>query len=251
MHIYCYEVSDVQNGFLRRRIGLLLCMTGLVVIFAGVSYNELDKIHTVSADTAAQHTLVIDPGHGGDDGGAVSADGVQEADINLAIGNRLNALSLLCGVDTVMTRTSAKIAYPDGADTIAARKVADQKQRVALINATPNAVLISIHQNQYPTPQPHGAQVLYAPTAESAAFGASMHDMLVSQLDPENRRVASPISDDIYLMKNIDCPGILVECGFLSNPDELARLQSDAYQIQLSMTMLSSYLQYYQNGCHI
>ena len=85
MHIYFYEVNDVQNGFLRRRIGLLMCMIGLVMIFAAVSYSELDKIHTVSADTSAQYTLIIDPGHGGDDGGAVSADGVQEADINLAI----------------------------------------------------------------------------------------------------------------------------------------------------------------------
>jgi N-acetylmuramoyl-L-alanine amidase len=150
-----------------------------------------------------------------------------------------------------MTRSTAEITYPDGAETIAARKVADQKQRVAFINATPNAVLISIHQNQYPTPQPHGAQVLYAATSDSAAFGESLHDMLVSNLDPANRRVAAPISDDIYLMKNITCPGVLVECGFLSNPEELARLQTDAYQIQLSMTMLSSYLQYYQNGCHI
>ena len=251
MHIYFYEVNDVQNGFLRRRIGLLMCMIGLVMIFAAVSYSELDKIHTVSADTSAQYTLIIDPGHGGDDGGAVSADGVQEADINLAIGNRLCAVSELCGIKTVMTRSTEEIAYPDGADTIAARKVADQKQRVARINATPNAVLISIHQNQYPTPQPHGAQVLYAPTADSAAFGELMHDMLVTNLDPANRRVAAPISDDIYLMKNIACPGVLVECGFLSNPDELARLQTDAYQIQLSMAMLSSYLQYFQNGCHI
>ena len=241
----------MRNGFLRRRIGWLLCMTGLVISIAAVSYNELDKIHTVSAETANDHVLMIDPGHGGEDGGAVSADGVQEADLNLSIGKRLSTLCELCGVHSVMTRAAAEIEYPEGAETIAAKKVADQKQRVALINATPNAVLISIHQNQYPTPQPHGAQVLYAATDESAAFGELLQEQLVTQLDPQNRRVAAPISEDIYLMKNISCPGVLVECGFISNPDELARLQQSEYQLRLSMTMLSSYLQYFQNGCHV
>ena len=229
----------MRNGFLRRRIGWLLCMTGLVISIAAVSYNELDKIHTVSAETANDHVLMIDPGHGGEDGGAVSADGVQEADLNLSIGKRLSTLCELCGVHSVMTRAAAEIEYPEGAETIAAKKVADQKQRVALINATPNAV------------QPHGAQVLYAATDESAAFGELLQEQLVTLLDPQNRRVAAPISEDIYLMKNISCPGVLVECGFISNPDELARLQQSEYQLRLSMTMLSSYLQYFQNGCHV
>ena len=240
----------MQNGFLKRRIGWLLCMSGLVMIFAAVSYQNLDKIHTVSADAPAQHTLIIDPGHGGDDGGAVSPDGIQEADVNLSIALKLHALAELNGISTVMTRSTREISYPSDAQTIASRKVADQKQRVALINDTPNAVLISIHQNQYPTPQPHGSQVLYAETADSAAFGETLHERLVTLLDPENRRVAAPISDDIYLMKNISCPGVLVECGFLSNAEECRRLQTDSYQISFSMILLSSYLQFFQNGCY-
>lgn len=245
------EVSGVQNGFLKRRIGVLLCMCGMVMILAAVSYQRLEQLHSVAASADLTYVLVIDPGHGGDDGGAASPDGVLEADLNLMICKRLNALSRLCGIKTVMTRAGAAVDYPPEADSIAARKVADQKQRVSLIQSIPNAILLSVHQNHYPAAQPHGAQVLYAATPESAAFAELLQEQLVSLLDPQNRRVAAPISEDIYLMKNITCPGVLVECGFLSNPEECARLQSEAYQLKLSMTILSSYLLYFQNGCQL
>lgn len=251
VHIYCSEVNSMQYGLLKRRIGVLLCMCGMIVMLAAVSYQRLDRIHAASSETETSFILVIDPGHGGDDGGAVSPDGLLEADLNLAICKRLNSLANLCGVRTVMTREGPEIDYPADANTIAARKVADQKQRVALICTVPNAVLISVHQNQFPTAQPHGAQVLYAATKDSAEFGKMLQDRLVSLLDAQNRRVAAPISEDIYLMKNISCPAVLIECGFLSNPEDCSRLQSSGYQTQLSMTILSSYLLYFQNGCQL
>ena len=241
----------MHSGFLRHRFGVLLCMVGAVILSAAISYNELDALHAVRLSSEFSRTLVIDPGHGGDDGGAVSTDGIQEADINLSIGNRLFTLAELCGIPVVRTRDSSKLSYPKDAQTIAARKVADQKQRVAFINETPNAILISIHQNQFPTAQPHGAQVLYGTVVDSAGFGQMLQEQLIMLLDRENRRVAAPISDDIYLTKHVNCPAVLVECGFLSNPEECARLQTDEYQLQLTLTILSSYLQYYQNGSQI
>ena len=241
----------MQSGFLRRRIGWLLCMVGMVMIFGALSYRELDKAHIASAETDVQRTLIIDPGHGGDDGGAVSDDGVMEADLNLEISRKLNLLSELCGIPTIMTRSGSEIAYPEDADTIAARKVADQKQRVARINAVANSVVISIHQNQYPSAAPHGAQVLYGRVSSSDELGKAMQELLVKHIDPQNRRVAAPISEEIYLFQNISCPAVLVECGFLSNAEECSRLQDGAYQAKLALTILSAYLQYSQNGCQI
>ena len=238
----------MQNRFFRQRLGWLMCMFGAVILLGALTYNEVASVQTAALQPVSELTLIIDPGHGGDDGGAVSSDGIQEADVNLSIAKRLDALAKLCGLPTCLTRESEEIDYPPEASTIAARKVADQKQRAALINATFNGVLISIHQNQYPTAQPRGAQVLYAATPESEPFGTLLHERLVTLLDPDNRRVAAPISEDVYLMRQIQCPGVLVECGFLSNPDECKRLCSDAYQIQLSVTMLSAYLDYFQNG---
>lgn len=241
----------MHTVFLRRRLGWLLCMIGMVMVFGALTYQELDKAHSVSAEAKIERLLIIDPGHGGDDGGAVSADGVQEAELNLAVSQKLHLLAILCGMETRMTRSAAEISYPTEAGSIAARKVADQKQRVRLINDTQNAFVISIHQNQYPTPGPHGAQVLYGSAPESKELGELLQELLVTQLDPQNRRVAAPIPDDVYLFKNISCPSVLVECGFLSNAEECQRLQSASYQTSLAMTILSSYLQYNQNGCRL
>lgn len=195
----------------------------------------------------ADPVLIIDAGHGGADGGASSADGVLEAEINLKISQKLNALAHLYGKETVMTRETSTIDYPSEANTISKQKVYDQKTRVALINSYPNGVLISVHQNFYPDTRPSGAQVLYGHTPESEVFGKLLHVNLVAALDPENRRVAAPIDDKIYLMRNAQCTAALVECGFLSNPNEAAQLCSNDYQNKISVVLLASYLEYWNN----
>ena len=238
----------MERVFLRRRIGALFCIVGILTILSVFAFYFLEPTADVLEMSNAKCVLIIDPGHGGEDGGAVAEDGTQEADLNLAIALRLRDLTALSGLDAVMTRSDARIDYPPEADTIAARKTADQRQRVKLIRAVPNGVLISIHQNFYPSEEPHGAQVLYAETDSSEVFGTRLHTMLVQSLDQENRRVAAPISKDIYLMRNVQCPAVLVECGFLSNPQELRRLQDPGYETKLSLIMLSSYLQTFQTG---
>ncbi len=188
--------------------------------------------------------LVIDAGHGGADGGAVASDGTLESDINLDIALRLEALARFWGLTPVMTRTGADIAYPSEAGSIAAKKVADQHARVGLVNNTPGAVLLSIHQNNYPAAAPHGIQVFFGPVAGSDALAETTQGNLTAQLCPDNRRVASPIDKGVYLMKNVNCPAVLVECGFLSNPDDLQKLKTDAYRTKLAAVLLASWLQY-------
>ncbi len=193
---------------------------------------------------AFAETLVIDAGHGGEDGGATTDDGVCESEINIAIAHKLNAIAGLLGVGTVMTRESETIDYPEEADTIAKKKVYDQKARVSLINSIDDAVLISIHQNKYPDARPSGAQALYGKADGSQELGELIHENLIQNLCPENRRVAAPISDSIYLMQNISCPAVLVECGFLSNPDEAALLQTTDYQLKLAVCIMASYMHF-------
>lgn len=212
-----------------------------------VALAVLIKPETVPAMTEGESgsaLLIIDAGHGGADGGAVAADGTPEADINLDIALRIEALAALCGVQTVMTRESADIDYPPEADTIARMKVADQHARLALINETPNAVFLSIHQNFYTAAKPNGAQVFYGPVSGSDQLAATIQSNLTAQLAPDNRRLAAPISEDVYLMKNAACRAVLVECGFLSNPAELARLKTESYRLQLAAVIFGSYLQY-------
>ena len=225
---------------------LFLLITAIIIIICK-GRTKTDVVPAMAAP-AAGPTLVIDAGHGGADGGASAANGTVESVINLQIALRMEQIAKLFGVQTVMTRTDETLNYPAEAGTIREMKLWDQKTRVALINATEDAVLISVHQNKYPDARPSGSQVLYAKTDGSSEFAELAHANLIRALNPENRRVAAPISDRIYLMKRVNCPAILVECGFLSNPQETAKLETGEYQTELAAVLIGSYLQYIGNA---
>ena len=195
-----------------------------LIIFVGAAAWGSRAVSVIAqqGSVARENTIVIDAGHGGIDGGATSCTGVLESAINLQIALRLNDLLHLLGYDTVMIRTTDTSVYTEGS-TIAAQKVSDLKQRVRIVNETPGAILISIHQNTFQGSGIHGAQVFYAATAGSHDFA----QLLQSKLYPNRSCKAA---GSIYLLQHIRAPGVLIECGFLSNPEEEARLRSEAYQ---------------------
>ena len=178
-----------------------------------------------------KHCIVIDPGHGGEDGGATSCTGRMESEYNLAISKKLDDLLHLLGYQTRMTRTSDVSIYTTG-DTIARKKISDLKERVRIVNETSNALLVSIHQNQFSDSRYSGAQVFYAKTDGSKELGQKLQSELVTALNPGSNRKSKPISG-VYLMENIQCTGVLIECGFLSNPREEAKLRNAEYQKKL------------------
>lgn len=186
-----------------------------------------------------QTTVVLDAGHGGSDGGAVSCTGARECEINLAITQRLDDLLHLLGCPTLQLRQGDTDLASADAASISEKKVTDLKNRVARINQQADAVLVSIHQNHFSQSQYRGAQVFYAPNTESRAFAALMQQNLRAGLDPANKRECKPGSG-IFLLEKIECPGILVECGFLSNPDEEALLRSKDYQKRLAAVLAGS-----------
>lgn len=206
--------------------------TYLLVLFLFTFAAQLGNLATdVIAEhipVARVHTIVIDPGHGGEDGGATSVSGVLESQLNLEISLRLRDLFHFLGYRTHMIRTDDRSVYTQG-DTIAAKKVSDLRQRVNLVNQTENALLISIHQNTFPEEQYSGAQVFYGPKGESQILAESLQGAFVRALNPGSRR-KSKAAAGIYLMQHIDCTGVLVECGFLSNHREETLLRSAPYQ---------------------
>ncbi|MCD7750014.1 MAG: N-acetylmuramoyl-L-alanine amidase [Oscillospiraceae bacterium] len=217
----------------------------LILLLAAVTLAQSSDAEAAEA-AVLDPVMVIDAGHGGADGGAVAADGTLESDLNLDIALRLEALAAFWGVDTVMTRNSAEIDYPVEATTLAAMKRADQYARAALVNSTAGAVLISIHQNNYPAAAPWGIQVFYGSAAGSDTLATVLQENLTGQLCSNTRRLAEPIDSSIYLMKKAACTAVLVECGFLSNPDDLSQPQTEAYRLELATVILASYLQYTQ-----
>lgn len=187
--------------------------------------------------------IVIDAGHGGEDGGATGVAGTRECEVNLAVSLRLQKLLQLAGHEPVMIRTTDTAVYSAGARTISEKKVSDIHNRVQLLNNTPGALLVSIHQNFFTEEKYSGAQVFYADDAFSRALAEQLQAQLRAALDPDNRREAKSAAGSVYLMNHIQVPGILVECGFLSNAAEEDRLNTPAYQTKLAMTMAAVLLQ--------
>lgn len=214
------------------------------VVALAIGLMAAETIGVQEAVSTAEPVLIIDPGHGGADGGAVAADGTLESDINLDIALRLEALAAFWGVETVMTRCTADIDYPLDARTLSAMKIADQKARLELINTTAGGVLLSIHQNNYPASGPNGPQVFYGSKPGGSSFASILQENMTGQLAPDNRRLAVAVDESIYLMKNAACTAVLVECGFLSNPDELQKLETGEYRLQMAAVFLASWLQY-------
>lgn len=191
----------------------------------------------------AECTLVIDAGHGGEDGGAVSVSGVPESVLNLAVAKRLDAILGFCGVPSVMLRQEDVMLSDPGGKTMRERKVSDLHNRVKAVEQVENAVLISVHQNSFTDSKYSGAQVFYAPTADSQNFAERTQELLRATLSPGNDRKAKPIPQTVYLMHHIGCKAILVECGFLTNPSEDRLLQTPDYQLKLAATLAGAYLQ--------
>ena len=192
---------------------------------------------------ACRPVLIIDPGHGGMDGGASAPDGVKESEINLSIALRLRDLSALMGLPVRMTRESEELDYPPEITSIAERKRWDTRRRCEEINAINDGFLISIHQNYYPSSAPHGAQVLYSPGVDSRLWAQRAQSELSASLCPNHRRLAVPAEENIYIMNHIQCPAILVECGFLSNPGEAQALQDAGYQLRLAAILANCALE--------
>lgn len=188
------------------------------------------------------HRIVIDPGHGGEDGGAVSCTGRNESVFNLQIALRLNDLLHLIGYDTIMIRTTDTAVYTSG-NTIAQKKVSDLRQRVRIVEQTGSPVLISIHQNTFPEGKYSGAQVFYSGAPESRTLAEQLQTGLVEALNPGSSRKAKQ-GKGIFLLERIHAPGVLVECGFLSNIREEELLRTADYQKKLCCVISSCLSQY-------
>ncbi len=188
--------------------------------------------------------IVIDPGHGGVDGGAVAKDGTVEKGINLSISKKLADKFTLLGYKVITTRDSDISIHDDDANTIRQKKVTDLHNRLKLAESY-DATLISIHQNNFGQSKYRGTQVFYGiKNDQSKLMAEKIQSTVRDLLQPNNDREIKPSSKSIYLLHNIKTPAVLVECGFLSNADETALLKTDAYQEKLSFAILCGYVSY-------
>ena len=231
-----------------RAVNVLLFYIMVVAMFLFGTLLGNQAVSTISEMIPTQrlHRIIIDAGHGGEDGGAVSCTGKNESSYNLQIALRLNDLLRLLGYDTAMIRSTDTAVYTSG-QTISQKKVSDLKQRVRIVERTPNALLLSIHQNTFPEEKYSGAQVFYAKTSGSEELAKLLQSNLVSSLNPGSNRKEKQGSG-IYLLDKINAPGVLVECGFLSNYQEEAKLRTPEYQKNLCCVIAATTASFLASG---
>lgn len=214
----------------------LSCMYMLsLTLLTAFALHGLRAQAAVAGEAAIPRIIVLDAGHGGADGGASGPDGTRECDLNLAITLKTDAVLGLLGEETLLLRSTDTDLSSSDAKSISQKKVSDIRRRVELTNSQPGAILVSIHCNTYSQEKYHGAQVFY--TGGAKEFGETMQLALKSGVDPSNARMAKAVSPDVYLMNHIKVPGILVECGFLTNQEELTNLKDPDYQTRLAVTI--------------
>lgn len=214
-------------------------------VFLMISAALNIKISVSSENVKSMPTIVIDAGHGGEDGGAVSENGVLEKDINLSIANDTSALFYLLGFDVKQTRKT-DIALDNGEDTIRKRKVSDMKKRLEIFNYSKENTIISIHQNKFTESKYHGTQIFYSPNnPKSKQLADSIKYSVKGLLQPDNERECKKADSGIYLLKNTNNPAVIVECGFISNGEECKNLLDSQYQKQMAFSITAGFLSYY------
>lgn len=241
-----FEVISLRMYVVNRRfMSRLMYRIMLLLIFAAsFLYASQEAIDTASIPIKNM-VVIIDPGHGGIDSGATSINGVEEKHINLDIAMKLRRLIEQAGGVALMIREDGKGLYTEGSKS--GRKREDLKTRQQLIKESDADIVISIHLNSFPQSQYYGAQTFYKNGDErSKKLSECIQSEMLVIMDRGNNRAIKPRSDT-YLFKGNNIPGALVECGFLSNPEEEKLLQQGHYQEKLAWCIFSGIIEYFEN----
>lgn len=217
-------VKKIWFSFIAFLLAFLVCF---VCINGATVYNAASIMNT------NKKKIIIDAGHGGFDGGASVGD-ILEKDINLVIAKNLKCLISMFGYDIIMVRESDCAINTEG-NSIRTKKISDMKNRLQIMKNYPEAEFISIHLNKYSTSEPCGLQVFYSPNnEESLILSNNIQETVRMVLQKENHRKVKKATKDTYLLYNAPIPAVIIECGFLSNPQELENLTNNEYQQKLA-----------------
>lgn len=212
-----------------------------VFIMSSFIYNSYQKSMVTSVTS---NVIVIDPGHGGEDGGAVGVTGIKEKDLNLKIALKLKEKLLNSGINVVMTRETDIMLCDKNQQK--KRKRTDFDNRIKIAQNYNNAIFISIHMNYFEDNSQSGAQIFYSKNnPESKEIASILREELKNSLNPNNKRQIKPSGKEIYLLSNLKIPACLIECGFISNPTEEQLLMSDNYQEKIAETIKNGLLKYF------
>ena len=226
-----------------------LYITALTLILLSFILIMISSFSDIAMYTSAEPSepvrdIIIDAGHGGEDGGA-EVSGVIEKDINLAISRKTADILRLSGFSVTEVRESDISVYSDGADTLREKKKSDLNNRVALFNSDKNNIAVSIHQNKFDNSRYSGTQIFYSGNdPESSVLAECIRKAVVMLLQPDNTRELKSGGSDIFILDNAQVPAVIVECGFLSNNADREMLSDSEYQQKLSFAIAMGVIDY-------
>ena len=226
---------------LKKYLSVLL---SFIIILLSIIFCKVQNVSSNSIYNFSFPVIIIDAGHGGEDGGAVAFDGTLEKEINLKISLFLNDIISVFGYKTKMIRYNDTDLHTKG-NTIRDRKISDIRERYKIMNLYDNCLYVSIHQNKFSDSNVKGAQTFYSPNNnESKILADFIQKSISSQLQSDNNRVIKKSGTDIYLLYNATRPTVLVECGFISSYEELSNLKSDNYQHKMALSIAFGIINY-------
>lgn len=234
---------------------LIALILAIVVCISSVLLCQIQFVSSSTIISDKLPVIIIDAGHGGEDGGAVGNDGTFEKDINLQISLKLNDILSIFGYKTHLIRITDTAIHTEG-DTIRQRKVSDIRNRTSSMDLYENCIYLSIHQNKYSDSRIWGTQTFYSANCdESREIAQLIQNAVKSQLQPDNKRQIKKSGTDIYVLYNATKPAVMVECGFVSNPSELKQLKYNTYQNNMALSIATGIINYniseVQNGSEV
>lgn len=237
-----------KNTFYKIRCALKISFIAVLLVAFSVSviearYEKGLYLNAAGAPTE-NPTVIIDPGHGGEDSGAVGVGGVLEKELNMQISLQIAEDLKTRGYNVIFTRTDDCLLYTEAENIKGLRKISDLKNRCKIANSYPNAIFLSIHMNSYSEEKYKGLQVYYTPDdSESSALASKIQSSVREKLQSDNKRTVKN-GRGIYVLENTEPISVLVECGFITNREDCERLSQKEYQKQLSFAIVCGIIEY-------
>ena len=234
---------------MQKRVWLAAALAALSIWAVGGCVRRVEeRTIPAQADFHQKPRVILDAGHGGFDGGAVGVGGIVEKGINLAITEDLKACLEWCGFQVICTRESDTATCDSGLSSIREKKTSDLVNRLELMKANPDAVVVSIHQNKFEDPSCWGGQVFYGTQEEEASsqLAQTIQETIRLLLQPDNTRECKRAYDTLYLLGNAPQTAVMVECGFVSNPREASLLSTEDDQQKMAFAIALSLVQFHQ-----
>ena len=247
MRIFVFNLS--RHRVIKIVTAMTLCVLIILSLTIGITTKILGRtlLETQADALPYDKIIILDPGHGGEDPGAIGNGNIYEKELNLQLALEIGRLLEEKGYIVVYTRTDDRLLLNEDENIKGIKKISDLKNRCKVAERYPDSLFISIHMNSFASSKYSGLQVYHSKDGKSRALADSIQSKVISDLQPSNNRSIKQ-GDGMYLLENINNPAVLIECGFMTNEEELKKLSEKEYQKQLSFSIVCGIIEYIERN---